>query len=318
MARKRTRRRRQRRFSRFILNFTMILCMSLATILGAAIFFQVEDITVEGHSHYNTEEIISATGIKLGENIFTIPREEISEKITYSLPYIQSIQVKFSLPTGIRLVVQEQIGMVKLVTNNGSWYMGLQGKLLERINEFTPYVSESFSQDTTAEDTDSSSTEGSFTLENMSHTSEQIEEGESSFLDSIIPQLDWNSSPDYVLDFNPEDPIIIVTGLELLEPSPGQMIQVAEENHKQITALLELFQEFESYNLFSEISNIHIHAFQHFEISYGNRFLVKFPFDGDYSYKIRALMSAISKVEHYETGTMDLTHDHYAVLFTPD
>lgn len=328
MTRKRTRRRRRRRVSRFVLNFMLILCMSLATVLGATIFFKVEDIFVEGNSHYGVEEIIGATGIQLGENIFTIPREEISEKITYSLPYIQSIQVKFSLPTGIRLVVQEQIGMVKLVTGSGSWYMGLQGKLLEKVNEFTPYVSESFPQDSSPE-VESDNIENAFTLENMSHSTTEFTEettqedivdagSESSFLDSLIPQLDWNTSPDYVLDLNPEDPILLVTGLELVEPSPGQMVQVSEENAKQVTALLALFQELETYNLFSEISNIHVHAFQYFEISYGDRFLVKFPFDGDYSYKIRALISAVSKVEHYETGTMDLTYDHYAVLFTPD
>lgn len=330
MTRKRTRRRRRKRVSRFVLNFMLVLCMSLATVLGATIFFKVEEITVEGNGHYDTEEVIAATGIKHGENIFTIPREEISEKITYNLPYIQSIQVKFSLPTGIRLVVQEQVGMVKLVTASGSWYMGLQGKLLEKINEFNPYVSEAFPQDSPPEEEEESPPpENSPTLENLAHTTSPLtnespleevteESSESSFLDSLIPQLDWNSSPDYVLDLNPDDPILLVTGLELVEPTPGQMIQVSEENTKQITALLALFQELENYNLFTEIDSIHVHAFQYFEISYDERFIVKFPFDGDYSYKIRALMSAVSNVEHYETGTMDLTHDLYAVLFTPD
>lgn len=324
---RRKRRRRRRRTSRFLLNFMLILCMSLATVLGATIFFKVESITVEGNSHYSPEEVISATGIQLGENLFTVPRDEISEKITYSLPYIQSISVKYSLPTGITLVVEEQVGMVKLVTEDGSWYMGLQGKLLEKINEFTPYVPTTPESDMTEDvevnyeesplhQTTTSHTISPLTNESTIESTQENAEEETNFLESMLP-VEWNSSPDYVLDFDPADPIILVTGLQLVNPTPGQQIEVAEEHEKQISALLSLFTELEAHQIFTEVTTIHVHVFQYFEFLYNDRFLVKFPFDGDYSYKLRALMSAASSLEHYETGIMDLTHDHYAVLFTP-
>lgn len=337
--RKRKRRKRRRRLSRGIVQCMMMFFMCLSTVVGATIFFKVETITVEGNAHYTAEEIIRATEIEMGSNLFTIPRGEISEKITYSLPYVQSIAVKLSLPTGLRLVVEEQKGMVQLVTSDSTWYMGVQGKLLEEVSSV--FIPEQVPVEE-GEVSPESGEENSLIPQNLSATSgysvvslsqgetvteeewvegvEVIEEGSmenSSILDNL-PTLDWNDSSDYVLDFNPEEPTITVTGIELFEPVAGQQVQVAPEDSKQLKSLLALFKELETHNLFDKVTSIHVHMFQHFEFYFDERFWVKFPLDGDYSYKLRALVAAVSETEKYETGIMDLTHAHYAVLFTPN
>lgn len=313
--------------------------MSLSMIVGATIFFKVETISVEGNSHYTAEEIVSATGILLGSNLFRIPREEISQNITYALPYVQAITVKLTLPTEIRLVVEEQKGMVKLETEDGSWYMGVQGKLLEKIEENSlPFVEategyeESWAETWGNLDEMPPQVEGEvagiqdYQLAPVSYTTIVSQEEVEAIQDSTMeieglfpPLLDWeNSDPNLSLDFDPEEPVITVTGIEPVDPQPGQLIQVSEEDNKQLVALLQLFKELENYELFQEVTNIHVHIYQHFEFNYEDRFLVKFPFTTDYSYKLRALTSAVSNTEHYETGIMDLTQEHYAVLFTPD
>lgn len=338
MAHQRYRKRKRKTFGRFILKILLICCMCLAIVMGATIFFKVEMILVEGNAHYTEEEIISATDIQLGENLFSIQKTDISKKITYILPYVQSIEVKLHLPTGIKLVVQEQVGMVELITDSGIWYMGVQGKLLENTSVKTEISlpEEVFDEDptllegTALETPEQTETEQEETNTNSDATeppppSEDLDE--SGNLSVSTPEDALNqlysdiipSSEEYNLEYDPtEQPIISVSGLNPVEPQAGALIEVAEEDQRQLDALLSLFKELEELNLFDSVTTIHVDKFNYLEFNYAERFTVKLPFTGDYNYKLRALLAAIEDRESYETGMMDLTQEHYAVLFTPD
>ncbi len=271
----------------------MLVCfMCLAIVMGATIFFKIETITVEGNSHYTHEEIIAATNIQLGENLFALKREEISKKITYVLPYVQSLEIKLSLPTGIKLEVQEQVGMVELVTDDGIWYMGVQGKLLENSYKLSAPTEESPQEETILDDTDEVENTAEDPDYSLKFTSNSTEE--SSILSSpedlmqhlvseVSDVLPWDTETSYDLEFDPyEQPIISVTGLTPLEPQAGELIQVAEDDQRQLFALLTLFQELETLNLFHNVSWIHINELNYLEFDYMSRFQVKIPFNGDF------------------------------------
>lgn len=342
VAQQRYRKRKRKTVGRFILKTMSLGFMCLAVIMGATIFFKVETILVEGNSHYTEEEIIAATNIHLGENLFSIQKENISEQITYVLPYIQAIEIKLHLPTGIKLVVQEQMGMVELVTDDGTWYMGIQGKLLENTStakELTPFPPE----EATEGEPSTSDAQEETTLNEEENAEENVEilgegtveplvAGEDHSLSSLnfasaedtVTQLisdviPWEEEQNYDLEFDPHDqPVITVTGLTPVDPQPGEQIQVSEEDQRQLSALLSLFSELQALELFQDVTTIHVDKFNYFEFNYGNRFQVKLPFSGDFNYKLRALLSAVADRESYETGMMDLTQEQYAVLFTPD
>lgn len=336
MAHHRYRKRKRKTVGRFILKMMLLCLTSLAVVIGATIFFKVETIVVEGNSHYTGEEIIAATNIQLGENLFSIQKEDISEKITYVLPYIQSIEIKLHLPTGIKLVVQEQVGMVELVTESGTWYMGIQGKLLENSStnmtgnlppsEEPPLeegsedtVVEEGSDDTVVEELEmeadtGESEESSHTLGSLSFSS--AEETVNQLVSDVVS---WEEEPSYDFEFDPtEQPVITVTGLTPLDPQAGTQIQVAEGDQRQLNALLTLFSELENQGLFQDVTTIHVDKFNYLQFDYIGRFQVKIPFSGDFNYKLRALLAAVADRESYESGMMDLTQEHYAVLFTPD
>lgn len=324
MAHQRYKRRKRKTIGRFILNMLLLCFMSLAVVMGATVFFKIETIVVEGNNHYTQEEIIAATNIELGENLFALKKEEISKKITYILPYVQTLEIKLNLPTGIKLMVQEQAGMVELVTEDGIWYMGVQGKLLENsmtktgTTEQEPIVEEaeillhdedSVSLETTANPADD------ITRQSLEATVEVVQQLVAE-VNEVIP---WDEEENYALEYDPNvQPIITVTGLIPLEPQAGELIQVAEGEQRQLESLLSLFQELEELSLFHNVSWIHIDKFNYLQFDFMSRFTVKIPFNCDFNYKLRALLAAVSDRESYETGIMDLTQEHYAVLFTPE
>lgn len=131
MSSQRYRRKKKKRFGGILLKFILLFCMISAMAVGATIFFTVETLTVEGNQRYSTQEIVAATQVTLGENLFTVNRSAIQERVTQQLPYIKSFTVALALPTGLHFIVEEEQSMARISTFDGIWIMGLDGKLLE-------------------------------------------------------------------------------------------------------------------------------------------------------------------------------------------
>ena len=106
MASRRSNKRKRRDRGRFgslykLLSLIIILVVVAA---GSAVFFRVEEITVEGEGRYTADEIIAASGVEQGDDLFLIDRAGTAQKIYTALPYVESVSIHRSLPDG--LVIQ--------------------------------------------------------------------------------------------------------------------------------------------------------------------------------------------------------------------
>lgn len=81
--------------------FVIILVLIYSFFNGALI----EKINVEGESVYTSEEIIAATGIEPGVNMYSFSEKELNEILTKALPYIHSVELKRTLPDTITITV---------------------------------------------------------------------------------------------------------------------------------------------------------------------------------------------------------------------
>lgn len=75
--------------------------------MGATVFFQVETVAVTGNSRYSQEEIIQATGIQTGDNLFRMNKFQIAHQVLQGLPYVEEITIRRSLPSTIVITVKE-------------------------------------------------------------------------------------------------------------------------------------------------------------------------------------------------------------------
>ena len=107
--RKRAARQRKIRNRRIkiLFSFLIIFLLSIAVILSLTVFFPVENITAEGSAVYKSEDIISASGIKKGDNLFTLSKTEVLNSLKAKLPYIESVEFERSLPSSINIVVKD-------------------------------------------------------------------------------------------------------------------------------------------------------------------------------------------------------------------
>lgn len=91
---------------------TVLIIMTLLTtlcIIKAVLgFMPVKHFKLEGETHYDISEIISASGIRSGDKLYKINENAAESKIIKDCPYVKSVKIKRSFPNTVRFVVEEQ------------------------------------------------------------------------------------------------------------------------------------------------------------------------------------------------------------------
>lgn len=136
MARRRhTRRRRHHRSAAVLYKLLSVVVISGAIVAALTLFFKVETITVSGTTEYSSEEIITASGVKQGDNLFLLNKYEIYESILEKLPYVSSVSISRKLPDTLLIKVTDS-NQGGVIEDHGTyWVLSAEGKLLGKRAE---------------------------------------------------------------------------------------------------------------------------------------------------------------------------------------
>ncbi len=103
--------RRKRRNKRMIAVATvagvMLLAGLIALIYCYAYGFPIAKITITGKSNYTSEEIIDASGVRVGDNMLRVHTKEVNRAVCAALPYIAAVKVDYKLPDTLSLRVTQ-------------------------------------------------------------------------------------------------------------------------------------------------------------------------------------------------------------------
>lgn len=83
----------------------MMLCIGAA--LSLTVFFNISEISIEGDSRYTDKELIAASGVELGDNLFCLLPSNIQKSMIKKFPYIESVTIKRALPEKLIIKVRE-------------------------------------------------------------------------------------------------------------------------------------------------------------------------------------------------------------------
>ena len=98
--------------------------------LAVSVFFRVGSVTVTGNNIYSEEEIVEASGVEPGDNLFFINRAGVYSRLYSRLPYIEQATIRRSLPNRIEIHVVESEAMAVLPSESGLWVIDRTCKLL--------------------------------------------------------------------------------------------------------------------------------------------------------------------------------------------
>lgn len=112
----------------------LLLLLSIFIIGVIAIFFRVSEIKVKGDMPYTEKEIVKASGIEKGSNIYLVDKDEVQNRIVYEYPYISAVDVERNLPGEIDLNVAAHTPDYYIEIGAEYFVVSRELRVLERIS----------------------------------------------------------------------------------------------------------------------------------------------------------------------------------------
>ncbi len=124
-----------------IWKFATLALVVAAVVMALILFFRVETIRVEGEDHYSEQEILQASGLKRGDNMYLLNKAKAADRVTGTLPYVRNVRIYRELPSTIIVEVRESPVAGILITADGDWVLNAEGKIMETRDPGTEYES---------------------------------------------------------------------------------------------------------------------------------------------------------------------------------
>ncbi|MEG0755517.1 MAG: FtsQ-type POTRA domain-containing protein [Oscillospiraceae bacterium] len=121
----------RRRFSVLYKVCSIVLILA-AIVVGSFVFFRVGEVEVLGNVRYTREEIIAATEVKLGSNLFGVNKFIVASNLRSKLPYIEEVLPQRRLPDTLVITIRETVAAACVEGEGEWWVLDAGGKLLER------------------------------------------------------------------------------------------------------------------------------------------------------------------------------------------
>lgn len=112
-----------------------LMCLSVFFALSLTVLFKTESITVKGNSVYTNEQIIAASGMELGKNMFVSVFNGAENAIVTQLPYIKEAKINRSLDGMVEINVKPATAAFSYEVTDGYLLVADDGKALEKATE---------------------------------------------------------------------------------------------------------------------------------------------------------------------------------------
>jgi len=111
----------------------LTLVLTGAAVLCLAMFFRTKAIVVTGNQRYSDKELISASGIQLEQNVFSVDRARTAAQIIDAFSYLEEVEVVPVLPTTMEIRVVESVPRLRVVNSSSSYsLLSTRGRIIEQ------------------------------------------------------------------------------------------------------------------------------------------------------------------------------------------
>lgn len=110
---------------------TVAVLVVICGVLSLTVFFQIDNIEVQGETRYDVNDIITSSGINKGDNLILCNTGDGEEQIQKDFPYIESVDIKKKLLNTIVIQVAEA-KPASIIESSGLYVvLSKSGKIIE-------------------------------------------------------------------------------------------------------------------------------------------------------------------------------------------
>jgi len=115
----------------FFIALFMTAFLTLFMLLIYNLFFSVRAVNIENASVYTSEEITAASGIDIGDKLYSFRSADVKNRITFVCPYIKNVEISRGVPDKVNIALESDTGAYvvniygdKLVLSEGLRILG--------------------------------------------------------------------------------------------------------------------------------------------------------------------------------------------------
>lgn len=110
-----------------------LIMLFIVAALIMSLFFRVSVIRVVNASEYSDAEIIAASGIEEGDNLFFVDRFSAASLIFADLPYMETVSIRRELPGKIIIQAEGTAAAAYMVLDDEYWLIDRKGQMLGTV-----------------------------------------------------------------------------------------------------------------------------------------------------------------------------------------
>lgn len=143
--RKNARKRRRKVVDRhkktaFLFKMLLIIFVIVALFGATTIFFKINQIKVVGDSRYTDTQIITSSGVEVGDNLMFIEKISIAKNMFNELLYLDEIKINRIFPDVLEITIKDSIPAFTFKEDGNNILLDTNGKYLENIKDPTGYI----------------------------------------------------------------------------------------------------------------------------------------------------------------------------------
>lgn len=126
-------RRRRRRGGGFFATLLTACIIVGALVASVTVFLKVADFEVVGAKTYEPAKIIAASGIQIGDNLFSVNKFDVARNILGEFPYIGAVNIRRRFPDTFVFEITERKQAAFIQAEKLRWLIDKDGYILESI-----------------------------------------------------------------------------------------------------------------------------------------------------------------------------------------
>lgn len=272
----------------FLLRLVSVAAVVVALMMAVSIFFRVDTVTVLGAEKYTAWDVSQASGIQEGDGLLTLSRARAAGKIRAALPYVSEVKITVTLPGTVNIEIREHTVSYAIAARDNSWWLiGADGDAIEQVastavSDYTRVLGVQ--------------------------------------VDGPRVGVQVSAAPDsQSTDESTQSTDDTQTGEASSEPALPLATQPLQTNAQRLEAALSILQSLERNGVIGQVASVDVQSLSDIRLQYGQRFQVRLGTTDELDYKIRYMEQAISQMEDYQTGELDVSFEFgQEGIFTPE
>lgn len=251
----------------FVRRLAISIGVAVLVILALMAFLRVRNVSVVGNAIYAQSEIQEASGITQGSGLLLVNKTAAASRIRAQLPYIDEVRVGISLPDTVKIEVVELETTFAVSADDGSFWLVNSGGRL--IERITGKAASDYLK-----------------IEGVRIC------GDGQTGDQAQAVEEQNEAPG-----DGDGETTDTDGEAPPEASAGERLDVALQIVRQLSEGEDI----------RSVTSVDVTSIYDLQIWYGTRFQIKLGGTSELSYKLDYMLAAISQLDSYQTGVLDLT-----------